>query len=65
MLLLAREVFRWVIVPPEHRIVIDFVELIYGAALGPWMDDQYDMRDIILVEDGAPVHRSRVLKIWR
>ena len=58
----GERILQMVIMPPQHRTATDFVNLIYDAALGPWMDDQDDKKDLILMEDGAPVHRSSAEK---
>ena len=55
----------FVIIPPTKQSVVDFVELIYENTLIGF----YFMHDrpiqLTLMEDGAPIHRSRYLDDWR
>lgn len=53
---------KLVIMPPRRRTAADFVELVYDAAL---LDILGEVSGGILMEDGAPVHRSNAPKEWR
>ena len=50
---------------PCRRTAIDFVEIAYDGVLGPFLDAQGDARRLVLMEDGAPVHRNKALTTWR
>ena len=49
--------------PPDRRIAIDFVEIVYDGVLGPLLDVQGDTRRLVLMEDGALVHRVRLQQL--
>jgi transposase len=51
--------------PPGRRTAVDFVEIVYDGCLGPFLSKQDEDAGLILMEDGAPVHRSKVPKNWR
>ena len=51
--------------PLDRRIAIDFVEIVYDGVLGPFLDAQGDARRLVLMEDGAPVYRSKAPTTWR
>jgi len=53
---------RLAFMPPQRRSAADFVELVYE---GPLREFLAEGRDILLMEDGAPVHRSAASRIWR
>lgn len=50
------------IIPPDQRTAKDFVGIVYEHNLKEFMDK---VQDSILMEDGAPVHTSRVPQKWR
>ena len=54
-----------IFMPPGRRTAADFVETVYDAALGPFLEAQGDASILTLMEDGAPVHRSKASKAWR
>lgn len=54
-----------VIIPRENRSARDFVDLIYEGTLSGFYFLHDHREDIILMEDGAPVHRSKLPKLWR
>ena len=54
-----------IFMPPGRRTAADFVEIVYDAALGPFLEAQGDASILTLMEDGAPVHRSKAPKAWR
>lgn len=43
----------------------NFVQIIYDGVLGPFLDAQEDACGLVLMENGAPVHRSKVSASWR
>lgn len=49
-------------IPPDQRTAVDFVDLVYNGALLGFLGE---ISGGILMEDGAPVHRSNVSKYWR
>ena len=51
--------------PLGRRTAIDFVEIVYDGVLGPFLDAQGDARRLVLMEDGALVHRSKAPATWR
>jgi transposase len=54
-----------VFMPPGRRTATDFVEIVYEPVLGPFLEAQGTASNLILMEDGAPVHRSNTPKCWR
>ena len=50
--------------PPQHRTAADFIHIIYEPVLGPYLDAHLDASSLTLMEDEAPVHRSKALKVW-
>ena len=51
--------------PPSRQIAIDFVEIAYDGVLGSFLDAEEDARRLVLMEDGALVHRSKAPATWR
>ena len=51
--------------PLGRRTAIDFVEIAYDGVLGPFLDTQGDAGSLVLMEDGAPIHRSKAPATWR
>ena len=51
--------------PPGRRTAIDFVEIVYDGVLSPFLDAQGGARRLVLMEDGAPVHRDKAPATWR
>jgi predicted transcriptional regulator len=51
-------------IPSEKRKAKDFVEIVYEPALAPFYYSQTKSEDFILMEDGAPVHRSLLPNQW-
>ena len=51
--------------PPGRRIAIDFVEIVYDGVLGPFLDTQGDACRLVLMEDGAPIYRSKAPATWK
>lgn len=54
-----------VFMPAGRRTAVDFVEIVYNGVLGPWLSTQENPANLVLMEDGAPVHRSNAPKAWR
>jgi len=52
-----------IIIPPQNRSASDFVDLIYEGTLSGFYFLHDHREDIILMEDGAPVHRNKVAKV--
>lgn len=53
------------LMPPGRRTAADFVEIVYDGFLGLFLNTQNDAAGLVLMEDGAPVHRSKAPKDWR
>lgn len=51
-----------VIIPSDQRSAKDFVDIVYEHNLKEFMEK---VQDTILMEDGAPIHTSRVPQKWR
>lgn len=54
-----------VVMPSGRRTAVDFVNIVYNGTLGPWLSMQEDVANLVLMEDGAPVHRSNAPKAWQ
>jgi transposase len=54
-----------IIMPAGRRSGPDFVDLIYRRIIEPFISSPNCPRNLILMEDGAPVHTSKVAKEWR
>ena len=54
-----------IVMPPGRQTAIDFVKIVYDGVLGPFLDAQWDTRRLVLMEDDAPVHRSKAPSTWR
>ena len=54
-----------VLILPEKCTVADFVEVVYESALQHYYYHHDNYECLILMEDGAPVHRSTIPKLWR
>lgn len=54
-----------VIIPPTRRSAVDFVELVYEGTLSGFYFMHDNAHELTLMEDGAPVHRSRYPDHWR
>jgi hypothetical protein len=54
-----------IVMPPSRRIAINFVQIVYDGVLGPFIDAQKDACRLVLMEDGATVHMSKVPASWR
>jgi transposase len=53
-------------IPPDRRKGLDYVELILAGPLWDFYVEQYEEKGQVLVmEDGAPVHRSKIAKEFR
>jgi transposase len=52
-------------VPPNRRIVVDYLEIVYDGVLGSFLEEQEGVCKVVLMEDGALVHRGKVSKDWR
>src|SRR5207253_3058397 len=58
-------VCQLVVIPSDRRKAKDFVEVVYEAALEPFYHSHQHIENMLLMEDGAPVHRSNLPKLWR
>lgn len=56
---------KLVIMEPGRRNSENFIEQVYEKSLGPFLHDYSNNNDLILMEDGAPVHRSQLSSKWR
>ena len=54
-----------VLIPPDKCTAADFIEVIYDAVLCHYYYHHDNPEELILMEDGAPVHRSNLPKLWR
>ena len=54
-----------VFLPPDRRTGCDFVDLVYESTLSGFYFLHEDPESLILMEDGAPVHRSFRPREWR
>ena len=54
-----------VLIPPDKRTAVDFIEVVYDAVLCHYYYHHDNPEELILMEDGAPVHRSNLPKQWR
>jgi hypothetical protein len=57
--------FYLVLIPPNKCTAKDFVEIIFELALEHYCYHHENYAYLILMEDGAPVHRSNALEFWR
>lgn len=48
--------------PLGRQIAVDFVKIVYDGCLEPFLDET---RGLVLIEDRALMHRSKVPKYWR
>jgi hypothetical protein len=51
--------------PPNRRIIVDYVEIVYDEVLDSFLEEQEGICKVVLMEDGTPVHRNKVAKDWR
>ena len=54
-----------VLFPPSRIIATDFVEIMYEATLEHYYYHHNNYEHLILMEDGALVHRSNAQKYWQ
>jgi hypothetical protein len=54
-----------IVMPLGRRTDVDFVQIVYNGVLGLFLDAQENDCRIVLMEDGTPVHRSKVPASWR
>ena len=54
-----------VLIPPNKRTALDFVDVVYTSGLESYYKGYNNYQHLILMEDGAPVHRSIAPKLWR
>ena len=53
---------KLITIPKDHHAAKDFVEIIYEGELGNFMGK---ISGAVLMEDGAPVHRSKITGEWQ
>jgi hypothetical protein len=53
------------VMPVGRQTGADFVDLVYHRIIEPFITSPNCPPDLILMEDGAPVHTSKVAKQWR
>ena len=51
--------------PPDRRTCNDFVKLVYKSRLSEFYFMHKNRSDLILMEDGAPMHQSSQPRLWR
>jgi transposase len=51
--------------PPNQRIAIDYVEIVYDGVLDSFLEEQEGVCKVVLMEDRVPVHRNKVAKDWK
>lgn len=54
-----------VIMPSDRRTSADFVDVVYEGRLSGFFYMHDDPQSLFLMEDGAPVHRSKLPQQWR
>jgi hypothetical protein len=54
-----------VFLPQKERTASHFVQNVYEAALSGFYFMHDEPNNLILMEDGAPIHRSKVPDLWR
>ena len=54
-----------VLISLEKPKALDFVDVVYESTLEPFYYHQDNYEHLILMEDGAPVHSSRIVANWR
>jgi transposase len=54
-----------VLIPPNKRTAVDFVDVVYESGLEPYYYDHNNYKSLILMEGGALVHHSNAPKLWR
>lgn len=50
--------------PPKQQMAHNVIEIIYKAALSAWIS-RFNQSTIVLMEDWAPVHKTKVSKDWQ
>ena len=51
--------------PPNRRIVVDYVEIVYDEVLDSFLEEKESVCKVVLMEDGTLMHRGKVAKDWR
>ena len=54
-----------VVMPSDKRTSVDFVGVVYEGRLSGFFYIHDDPQSLFLMEDGAPMHHSNLLKQWR
>ena len=54
-----------VVMPPHRRTASDFINIMYEGCLSGFYFLHDDLDNLILTEDGAPMHRSFLSSAWR
>ena len=54
-----------VLIPPEKRKALDFVDVVYESALEHFYYHHDNYEHLILMEDGALVHSSCIVANWK
>jgi transposase len=54
-----------IVMPPGRTLSSDYVELVYEKCLSELLSSPNCPTNLILMEDGAPVHRSKKANDWR
>ena len=57
--------FPLVVMPPHRRTASNFINIVYEGCLSGFYFLHDDPDNLILMEDGAPVHRSILSSAWR
>jgi hypothetical protein len=50
---------------PDRRTIVDYVEIVFDGVLGSFLEEQEGVCKVVLMEDGALMHRDKVAKDWR
>lgn len=56
---------KLILIPKDKRTAADYVEYVYENALSAYYLHADNAPSLILMEDGAPTHRSNLPKTWR
>jgi hypothetical protein len=51
--------------PLNRRTTVDYVEIVYDGVLCSFLEKQEGVYKVVLMEDGAPLHRGKVASDWR
>ncbi|GJJ75043.1 hypothetical protein EMPS_07401 [Entomortierella parvispora] len=56
---------KLILIPKDKRTAADYVKYVYENALSGYYNHAENPSELILMEDGAPTHKSNLPKAWR